>query len=205
MKKYLFLYALLATAVIFFGAKHLLRERSRLENNQTALMEQVDHYRTRLGEEVAEVQALRLRCTEFERLRDADAEKIRSLGIRLRRVEATAKSTSKTGFTAKAPIESIIVAAGTDSLPPLVGDTLRTFRWNDAWVSLCGTIRAGSVECSISSVDTLYQVVYRVPRRFLGIPFGTKAIRQSICSANPHTRIVYTEYVAFERRRGRRR
>ena len=49
------------------------------------------------------------------------------------------------------------------------------------------------------SVDTLRQVVHRVPRRFLFIRWGTKALRQQIVSSNPHTRIVYTEYVRIER------
>ena len=51
--------------------------------------------------------------------------------------------------------------------------------------------------CRIESVDTLRQIVHRVPRRFLFIRFGTKAVRQEIVSSNPHTRIVYAEYVRF--------
>ena len=47
--------------------------------------------------------------------------------------------------------------------------------------------------------DTLRQIIHRVPRRFLFLRFGTKAVRQEIVSSNPHSRIVYTEYVRFER------
>ena len=48
MKKILFIYALCATAVAAWGIlRH--KEAQRLENNQTALSEQVEHYRTRLG------------------------------------------------------------------------------------------------------------------------------------------------------------
>ena len=49
------------------------------------------------------------------------------------------------------------------------------------------------------SADTLRQVVHRVPRRFLFIRWGTKALRQEIVSSNPHTRIIYSDYVKFER------
>ena len=52
---------------------------------------------------------------------------------------------------------------------------------------------------SIRSVDTLRQAVHRIPRRFLFIRWGTKALRQEIVSTNPHTRIVYAEYVKIER------
>ncbi len=199
MKKYLILYALLTTSVIYFGAKLALAERTRLKSNQTALMQQAEHYRTRLGEAAASVQALQLRCAEYERTRTADAEKIRSLGIWLRRVEATAKSVSTTEITAKAPLQTSVIERP-DTVPALLRDTLHTFRWRDAWVEICGTIRNDSVECLVRSTDTLRQVVHRVPRRFLGIPFGTKAIRQEIFSSNPHTRIVYTEYITLGRR-----
>ena len=53
--------------------------------------------------------------------------------------------------------------------------------------------------CRVESTDTLRQVVHRIPRRFLFIRWGTKALRQEIVPSNPHTRIVYSDYVKFER------
>jgi len=38
-----------------------------------------------------------------------------------------------------------------------------------------------------------------LPRRFLFIRYGTKAIRQEMVSSNPHTQLVYTEYIEFTR------
>lgn len=96
MKKYLFAYAVLATALLFFTCRHYRAENRRLVENQTALTADVTRYRTRLGAEAASVQALRLRCGEFETLRAADAEQIRRLGIRLRRLEAAAKAVAVT-------------------------------------------------------------------------------------------------------------
>lgn len=72
MKKYLFAYAVLATALLFFTCRHYRAENRRLVENQTALAADVTRYRTRLGAEAASVQALRLRCGEFETLRAAD-------------------------------------------------------------------------------------------------------------------------------------
>ena len=68
-------------------------------------------------------------------------------------------------------------------------------------MSVEGEICGREVSCHIESVDTLHQVVHRVPRRFLGIPYGTKAIRQEITSSNPHTTVVYSEYIDLRRRR----
>ena len=62
-------------------------------------------------------------------------------------------------------------------------------------------IRADSVSCRVVSVDTLQQIVHRVPRRFLFIRWGTKAIRQEVVSSNPHTNIVYTEYIELKRKK----
>lgn len=78
-------------------------------------------------------------------------------------------------------------------------DTLKTFRWHDPWIRIEGSIARDSVRCRVSSVDTLRQVIHRIPRRFLFIRWGTKALRQEIVSSNPHTRIVYAEYVRIER------
>lgn len=188
MKKYLFAYAVLATALLFFTCRHYRAENRRLVENQTALAADVTRYRTRLGAEAASVQALRLRCGEFETLRAADAEQIRRLGIRLRRLEAAAKAVAVTDAEIRTPLRDTVVVRIHDTLP--VRDTVRMFRWRDPWIS---------VEGRIGSVDTLRQAVHRIPRRFLFIRWGTKALRQEIVSTNPHTRIVYAEYVKIER------
>ena len=193
MKKYLFAYAVLATALLFFTCRHYRAENRRLVENQTALAADVTRYRTRLGAEAASVQALRLRCGEFETLRAADAEQIRRLGIRLRRLEAAAKAVAVTDAEIRTPLRDTVVVRIHDTLP--VRDTVRMFRWRDPWISVEGRIGP----CRIRSVDTLRQAVHRIPRRFLFIRWGTKALRQEIVSTNPHTRIVYAEYVKIER------
>lgn len=197
MQKYLILYAAVATALLFLVFRHYRGENRRLTQNQTALASEIVRYRTRLGEEAASTQALRLRCAEFEELRAADAERIRQLGIRLRRLEAAGKQVTQTELSIRAPLRDTAVVVRRDSLPLV--DTLRHFRWQDPWVRVEGIVRRDSVLCRVRSVDTLRQVVHRIPRRFLFIRWGTKALRQEIVSSNPHTHIVYTEYIRLER------
>ena len=143
------------------------------------------------------MQALRLRCGEFESLRAADTEEIRRLGIRIRRLEAAAKAVTETKAEVRMPLRDTVVVRVYDSLP--VRDTLRMLRWRDPWVSIEGRIGRDSLACRIRSVDTLRQVVHRIPRRFLFIRWRTKALRQEIVSTNPHTRIIHAEYVKIER------
>ena len=126
------------------------------------------------------------------------------MGIRLRRVEAAATLATATEIDVQVPLHDTIArrdfAAVCDSgrLAAAVRfDTVRSFRWRDPWVTVEGRIRGDSADCRVESVDTLRQVVHRVPRRFLFIRFGTKAVRQEIVSSNPPTRIVYAAYVRF--------
>ena len=197
MKKYLLLYAVAVTALFAFTYRRYHAENRRLVQNQSALAADVAHYRTRAGQEAASAQVLRLRCGEFEALRAADAEEIRRLGLKIRRLEAAAKAVTATEATIRTPLRDTVVIRLRDSLP--VRDSVRLFRGSVAWVTVAGRIGRDSAECRIRSVDTLRQVVHRIPRRFLFIRWGTKALRQEIVSANPHTRIVHAEYVKIER------
>lgn len=204
MKKYLILYALLSTAALVVTLRHYRGETQRLRQNQEALASDLVRYRTRAGKEAAAAEVLRLRCAEFERLRAEDAEEIRRLGIRLRRLEATARTATASRLDLHTPLrDSIVVRRDTSGPLCTTGrrllDTLHTFRWSDPWTSVEGIVRRDSVHCRIRSVDTLRQIVHRIPHRFLFIRWGTKALRQEIVSSNPHSRIVYAEYIRIER------
>ncbi len=194
MKKLLLVYAMCATLVAGWGVfQH--REAGRLENNQTALMEQIRLYRTRLDESAASVQALQLRCEEFRKLRENDVRRIRNLGIKLRRLESTSTAATETKIELTAPLHDSVTMC----------DTLQTFAWRDPWVRVEGVILCDSIECQIKSIDTLRQVVHRVPHKFLFIRYGTKAIRQEIISSNPHSHIVYSEYIELKKSRKRKK
>lgn len=197
MKKFLILYAAILTALLVVGLRRYRTEHRRLIENQQALAARTEHFRNRLGQETAETQALRLRVAEFRELRAADAERIRALGIRLRRAEAAAATATRTRVETRAPLRDTVILRLRDTL--LVRDTVRLFRWRDAWVEVEGEILPDSVFCRVTSVDTLRQIVYRIPRRFLFIRWGTKALRQQVSSSNPHTRIVATEYIKIEK------
>lgn len=120
---------------------------------------------------------------------------------------AASKHVTKTEVTLRAPLGDPLLqpAAPTQNTlrrtphEALLPDSLRRFRWSDPWVTVEGILGRDSVACRIESRDTLRQIVHRIPRRFLFIRWGTKALRQEIISSNPHTRIVYSEYIRIER------
>ena len=173
-------------------------EVARLRNNNEALSSENSLYHTRLNESAASVAALQLEIDEYKEQRARDIAHIKALGVRLRRVESVATSATQSEIEISAPLHDTIY------VEKILPDTVSIFRWSDDWVRIEGAIRNGRAECRIESVDTLRQVIHRVPRRFLFFRYRTKAIRQEIISSNPHTRIIYADYIELPKRRKRR-
>ena len=223
MKKYLFLALLIMGGLLWLQTARLRsekRERRRLESNQTALMSDVEIYRTKAGKAAASNMVLNLRVSELERLRAAGVNMTcreeqtdrRFAGMTFVLTGALEKFTreeagemiERRGGKAASSVSkktTYVVAAAVRETPAgaVIIDSMQTFRWRDPWVTVEGLIERDSVACRVESTDTLRQVVHRVPRRFLFIRWGTKAIRQEVVSSNPHTRIVYTDYIELKK------
>lgn len=197
MKKFLLIYAMGATLLLIACVavlRHSHLEVARLRNNNEALASETTLYKSRYNESVASVVSLQLEIEEFRRQHTRDTKQIKALGIRLQRVESLARSATESKVEFMAPRCDTI----------LLRDTLSLFRWSDEWVKVEGTIRGESVECRVASVDTLRQVIHRVPHRWWFFRYGTKAIRQEIASSNPHTQVVFAEYIELPKRHRKR-
>lgn len=192
MNRVLFLVAAMATCLaIVCGVrlKSVKGELRRMEQNIETLMTDVEHYKTKAEKSAASAAMLELRIEEFKRMQSRDAEQIRSLGIRLRRAESFAKSvTSNSGVVSVALRDSVVVR-----------DTIKIFDATLGHTTLSGRIESDSLSLNIEQRDTLYQVVHRVPRKFLFLRFGTKAIHQDVWTSSPTTKIVYTEYIELSK------
>ena len=153
-------------------------------------MQSVEHYKTRAQHSVATVAKLELTVSELKKLRSDDAAEIRSLGIRLRRAESYAKSVAQMQREASIPLRDSVVER----------DSIKIFDTTlDCHTRLRGRVSTDSLYVDIRQRDTIYQVVHRVPRKFLFFRFGTKAIHQDVWSSNPNTEIVYTEYIELSK------
>lgn len=204
MNRVLFVVAVVATCfamVCGLMLRHTRGELRRLEQNVESLMGDVEHYKTRAEKSAASVAILELKIEEFKRMQSRDAEQIRSLGIRLRRTESFAKSVTATTSSLSVALRDSIVER----------DTVKIFDTTQGGTTLSGRVASDSLSISIKQRDTLYQVVHRVPRKFLFLRFGTKAIHQDVWTSNPLSEVVYTEYIELskrektKRKRGRRR
>ena len=226
MKRYLIMALLVLSGLLWIQTVRLRGERAerrRVQSNNEVLTDSVEFYRTASGKHAASRQILELRTGELERYNAQLAAQIRELRIKVRRLEAAATTATRTEVQITAPLEPADpqsssawekygagVRRAADSVKaaldrkfsglPKVPE-VKVFRWSDRHVSVDGMIRADSVSCHVESIDTLQQVVHRVPRRFLFIRWGTKAIRQEVVSSNPHTNIVYTEYIELKRKK----
>lgn len=72
MKRFLLIALIIAGGLLWVQSARLRsekRERRRLESNQTALMSDVEIYRTKAGKAAASNMVLNLRVSELERLR----------------------------------------------------------------------------------------------------------------------------------------
>ena len=198
MKKQLILTLLLLTAGLSFALFHYHRRASQLALDRHTLLARLELLQHQHDTLTAHCEVLRLDRDEFRRLYHTEAEQLRKLNIRLRRVESLAKSVTQSHLVADAPLRDTLRTLHRDTLPPLL-DTLRRFTWSDPWNRIEGVISRDSVRCEVRSIDTLHQIVHRIPHRFLFIRWGTKALRQEIHSTNPSTHIIYTDYLIIER------
>lgn len=191
----------MATVIaILLGVKlhQTSKEQERLERNQRALLSDVECYKTRADKWAATAEVLELKVSELRQARAEDTKRIKELGIRLREVESYAMSVTQKRGGATLPLRDTVI----------IRDTVKIFSSERGHTELNGMVRNDSITYHFESVDTIYQVVRRVPHRFLFFRYGTKAIHQDVWTSNPTTKVVYTEYIEIEepkRERGHRR
>lgn len=166
------------------------RTIERLERNNRALMQDVERYVTENGEQAASIEALEFTARQFSQLCAEKEDEIRALGIKAKRLQSLSQTVIETRVDT---VTRFVPAAERDSLPKL--EPVGHLEWADAWVSVKADLAGDLARVSVSSRDTLRQIVHRVPKKFWFISYGTKAIRQEIVSSNPHTQIVYAEYI----------
>lgn len=183
--------ALLALCAIW-RQSYLSAENKRLQSNVETLREGMEQYNVNDSLSAASIARLQLKNAELDEYSQTLAKAVSDMGIKLKRVESAAQTQAQTIVTVDVPLRDTLFIHDT------IIERAKQFQWSDAWTNIKGIVANDSVTCSIESVDTLIQVVHRVPKKFLFFSCGTKEIRQEIMSSNPHTKIVYTEYVQLE-------
>lgn len=197
MKKFIIaLLVLLVSACIFFayGWREQKRESKRLSRNQSALLADVQLYKTQAGENAAKVQKLELTKSEFEKQCVTLKNEVEALGIKTKRLESVISTSSKTEAQIVAPVKDSLVYRDREQPP----DTLRCFSFADDYLKVNGCIEKDTFNGKIESRDTLIHAAHRVPKKFLFFRFGCKAIELEVVSKNPHSKIIYSRYIELK-------
>ena len=164
-------------------------EKERLEANQTALLSQVEYYTTKNSKSAADVRKLTLTVDELKQYNATLKKTADDLGIKLKRVQSASTSGVRTEVRFVTQVRDSIVYRDSIIVP------VKAFTWRDPWTDVAGVIERDSVDLSVQSVDTLTTIVHKIPHKFWFIKWGCKAIKQTVVSSNPHTKITYTEYI----------
>lgn len=164
-------------------------EKERLEANQTALLSQVEYWTTKNGKSAADVRKLTLTVDELKQYNATLKKTADDLGIKLKRVQSASTTGVRTEVKFITQVRDSIVYRDSIIVP------VKAFTWRDPWTDVQGVIERDSVDLSVQSVDTLTTIVHKIPHKFWFIKWGCKAIKQTVVSSNPHTKINYTEYI----------
>lgn len=168
-------------------------ENKRLSSNQRALLTDITYYKTQDSLNAASIEKLTLTVGEIKRHYPDLKREVENLGIKLKRVEQLAQTATESTYPVETTIRDSIFIR--DTVPV----TLRCIDFDNRYLSLSGCEENGLFKGNIRTVDTLVQVVHRVPRKFLFFRWGVKAIRQEIVSKNPYSKITYSEYLELKK------
>ena len=184
---------LISVAVLSCWLSNVREEKKRLGDNQDALLSKVEYYKTESGKNAASVLKLELSKSEMEKYCQDLTSTVDELNIKIGRIQSASTTVTKTEVKIQTIVRDSIVYRDR----PI---SLKVINWSDPWITLNGVLDENDFSAKVESVDTLSQIVHRIPKKFLFIKWGTKAIRQEIVSSNPHSRIVYTEYIELKKK-----
>lgn len=182
----------ISVLVLSFSLNNAKEEKKRLTNNQESLLSDIQYYKTESGKNAASVQKLELTKSELEKHCIDLTQTVEDLGIKVKRLQSVANTITKTEVEIQTVVRDSIVYRDR----PV---NLKIINWKDPWISLDGVLDGKNFSAKIESIDTLSHVAHRVPKKFLFFRFGTKAVRLEVVNKNPHSQIIYTEYIELKK------
>lgn len=185
---------LLALCIAVSRCGAIKDDRNRLSGNQRSLLEQISFYQTKDSLNAASIERLTLTTNELKSYFPQLVETVKSLNIKVKRLQSVAQTATEASYPIATPIVDSIIIRDTVDRPIL----LKCIDFDNRYVRVSGCDHNGLFNGNIQTLDTLVQVVHRVPRKFWFIKWGTKAIRQEVISKNPFSKVVYTEYIELK-------
>lgn len=200
MKRYMIIAFILLSSLCLFLAnrnQHLRRDVARQENNIVALSSDLEKMTDDYGNSVARCQALELSNNEIERLYSEQADLVKALNLKVQRLQTLVNTTTVIRDSIFIPVQSPVITDSASVIHPLFYD--------DRWMTLNGMIieRGDSMALALDYTvrDTVDVYVYRVPRKFLFIRWGTKRYDCYVRNRNPHADVTNASCVVSTRKK----
>lgn len=197
------IYIVLTTVLLLIFMSSYKRakiENSRLTNNQTALMADIEYYKTESGRNASKIMELELTKSEFEKLLPELQKQVKELKIKNKYLESLSSTGTKTDVDGSSTLRDTVYITVKDS--SVIKQEAKYFKWSDSWNEIQGTIYPNDkVDVSYHGVDTLTMAAVRVAKKFLFFRWGTKYIEVDAVNANPSTKIVYNQKIKIRKRK----
>lgn len=198
-KLLLFVYCVLVTILAVFLIKRnstIASERDRYDSNQSALMTEIETYKTESGKNAAKVQQLELTADEFKKNCEDQAAIIEDMGLKIKRLKYTSSNGINTNIDINTVLKDTVIYEKIDTV--YVANNAKSFKWNDDWNSIEGTIVNDKVNCKYNGSDTLTVAAVKVPHKFWFIKWGCKYVEVDIANQNPCSQVVWNRTVKFK-------
>lgn len=182
---------LIATMIVQHSRiKKLNKEVSVYMGNTNALMSDIEKHQIDSSRIAHVVKGLQLTLGEYEEYRAEDRQTIKNLKLKIKDIEATAKT--------KLEIKDHIVAALEDTI--ILRDSMmvaaKKVQSADKYTNFTGIIVNDSLEADYHSIVELNQTFYTTYKwKFLWFKGPIKDVRQVIITPNKKVELKYSEYI----------
>lgn len=200
LKHWKIILIVLLAGALFITIRTASKNKSKYQrerNNVEALMTELEHEKTKRGEDVTTIQELQLTVSEFKKLRAEDVKLIEELKIKPPQIKEVVKTVVETKIVYR------------DSL---VQVSPGKYEWNKdtKWWTVNQQIDFNESppinNFKMTTRDSLTHVLYKVPKcKFLGIRFGTKGYEIKVINHNPDGTILYNSWINVSKDKTRRK
>lgn len=200
LKHWKIILIVLLAGALFITIRTASKSKSKYQrerNNVEALMTELEHEKTKRGEDVTTIQELQLTVSEFKKLRAEDVKLIEELKIKPPQIKEVVKTVVETKIVYR------------DSL---VQVSPGKYEWNKdtKWWTVNQQIDFNENppinNFKMTTRDSLTHVLYKVPKcKFLGIRFGTKGYEIKVINHNPDGTILYNSWINVSKDKTRRK
>lgn len=202
MKKIIIILGVLVVVLVAYflnvRVSQLKHDRDTYKRNNAVLLNDVKYYRALDSLNAAKVGVLELSIQDYERFMKEDADLINKLKRKNEELQNFSKIQAETIIKIRAQVK--------DSLIYIPGDTayqsIPCVSFRDSWTNIEACVYNDSLIGDIQIRDSLILYETIIYKRFLGVLWKTKKIKErsfNIVSKNPYTEIKGVEVVSIRK------